>query len=197
VGQRAGILPDQQSPVLEELELPSPAQRLVSRIGGYRLAHADCSADPLGASRAHWGRLREQQRPGRRQHFGCGASHPDRLLVTAFTSDPARGDIVVFTTPHRAQEVCGAGGTFVKRLIGLSGETVSERNGVVFIDGKKLDEPYVSTSRRDDKTGSWHVPRGQYFLLGDNRTSSCDSRFWGSVPRSKLIGKVVKIFRQG
>jgi signal peptidase I len=129
--------------------------------------------------------------------FGCGASHPDRLLVKAFTSDPARGDIVVFRTPRRAQVRCGVSGTFVKRLIGLPGETVSERSGIVFIDGRKLDEPYVKAGRRDDQTGSWHVASRKYFLLGDNRASSCDSRFWGSVPRSNLIGKVVKVFRQG
>ena len=129
--------------------------------------------------------------------FGCGASHPDRLLVRDFTSDPARGDIVVFRTPRRAQEACGVAGTFVKRVIGLPGETVSERKGVVFIGGKKLDEPYVSPERRDDTTRTWHVTSGEYFLLGDNRASSCDSRIWGSVPRRNLIGKVVKVFRQG
>jgi hypothetical protein len=58
-------------------------------------------------------------RPG----AGCGAAHPDRLLVRPLTSDPARGDIVVFTTPRRAMEVYGASGTFVKRLVGLPGET--------------------------------------------------------------------------
>ena len=129
--------------------------------------------------------------------FGCGASHPDRLLVRSFDSAPSRGDIVVFTTPPRAAEPCGAGGTFVKRLIGLPGETVAERDGVVFINGEKLNEPYLKADRRDDETSRWHVPDGQYFLMGDNRSSSCDSRFWGSVPRDKIIGKVVKIFRQG
>jgi signal peptidase I len=129
--------------------------------------------------------------------FGCGALHPDRLLVAAFGSAPRRGDIVVFKTPRRAREVCGAGGVFVKRLIALPRETVGERNGVVFVDGKKLSEPYVKADRRDDETRSWRVPDDEYFLMGDNRSSSCDSRFWGSVPRADLIGKVVKIFRQG
>ena len=127
--------------------------------------------------------------------IGCGALHPDRLLVRGFDSGQRRGDIVVFTTPRRA--VCGARGTFVKRLIGLPGETVAERDGVVSIDGKELSEAYVKPGRRDDLTRSWRVPQGRYFLMGDNRTSSCDSRFWGSVPRGNLIGRVAKIFRQG
>ena len=128
---------------------------------------------------------------------GCEASHPDRLLVRSFVSAPSRGDIVVFTTTARAVKTCGIGGTFVKRLVGLPGETVAERHGAVFINGDELNEPYVNASRRDTATGSWHVPDGEYFLMGDNRSSSCDSRFWGSVPREKLIGRVVKIFRQG
>jgi len=89
--------------------------------------------------------------------------------------------------------MCGASGTFVKRLVGLPGETVSERQGGhVYIDGKLLDDSYIQKERRsrDSTTGTWKVPKGQYFFMGDNRDQSCDSRRWGSVPRKNLIGKV-------
>ena len=107
--------------------------------------------------------------------------------------DPHRGEIVVFNTPQAAQEMCGASGTFVKRLIGLPGDTVTEKNGGnVYINGKKLNEPYIKPDRRarDSTTGTWRVPQGEYFFMGDNRGESCDSRRWGSVPRKNLIGKV-------
>ena len=83
------------------------------------------------------------------------------------------------------------GSTFVKRLIGLPGEQVSERDGFVFVDGKRLNEPYVRPFMRDHQTGSWRVSPGNYFFLGDNRVHSCDSRVWGSVPRSSLVGPVI------
>ena len=86
---------------------------------------------------------------------------------------------------------CGAGGTFVKRLIGLPGETWEERGGYVYINGKRLDEPYVLPRRRDARTiAPIKIPSGQYFMMGDNRSASCDSRAWGTVPRDDLIGKV-------
>ena len=85
----------------------------------------------------------------------------------------------------------------MKRLIGLSGETVSERDGYVYINGKKLNEPYIQNDRRDFEIGTWMVPKGEYFVMGDNRAQSCDSRQWGSIPGANIIGRVVKILRVG
>ena len=124
----------------------------------------------------------------------CEARFSDRVIVNrlAYRFDsPKRGQIVVFIAPPAASVQCGEGGTFVKRLIGLPGETVSERSGIISIDGKPLVEPYAANTRADTITGSWHVPAGQYFFLGDDRTHSCDSRTWGSVPRKNLIGPLL------
>jgi signal peptidase I len=128
---------------------------------------------------------------------GCAAHFSDRVLACRICldfSDPSRGDIIVFKTPPKAVQKCGEGGTFVKRLIGLPGETVSERDGFVYIDGRALKEPYIAQGHRDTQSGVWHVPKGQYFFMGDNRASSCDSREWGSVPRGNLIGTVFFVY---
>ena len=128
---------------------------------------------------------------------GCEARLSDRVLANRFIyhfRSPSRGEIIVFKTPPQAQARCGAGGTFVKRLIGLPGETVRERSGRIYIDGKFLKEPYVQPQNRDFDSGRWFVPKGHYFMMGDNRAQSCDSRRWGSVPRSDLIGPVFMIY---
>jgi signal peptidase I len=128
---------------------------------------------------------------------GCQAGTSDRVLANRFIfhfRDPKRGEVVVFETPPEAQRRCGAGGTFVKRIIALPGETVSERDGVIFIDGEKLDEPWVRPERRSTGTGGWVVPPGHYFMAGDNRRNSCDSRVWGPVSRENLIGPVFAIY---
>lgn len=128
---------------------------------------------------------------------GCLAAASDRVLanrVVFHLRDPKRGEVVVFQTPAEAQRRCGAGGTFVKRIIGLPGETVSERDGVIYIDGKKLDEPWLRPDRRSTGSGGWVVKPGQYFMAGDNRRNSCDSRVWGAVPRANLIGPVFAIY---
>ena len=134
-------------------------------------------------------------RPG----SGCEARFSDRVLANRFIyhfRKPHRGDIIVFKTPPQAEQRCGAGGTFVKRLVGLPGETWEEKNGFVFIDGKKLIEPYVKPDRRDTATSypARKVPPGMYFMMGDNRTQSCDSREWGPVPRGNLIGEVFSVY---
>ena len=100
-------------------------------------------------------------------------------------------------TPATAAIVCGSSGIFLKRIVGLPGEIVRERRGQIFVEGLKLSEPYVEPDRRDQMTGTWHVPLGMYFVLGDNRVLSCDSREWGSVSRRGLIGKVVGIRHGG
>lgn len=128
----------------------------------------------------------------------CEARFSDRVLACRFCFhfwSPKRGDIVVFKTPPAAQQRCGAGGTFVKRLIGLPGDRWEEKNGFVYINGKRLNEPYIQSTRRDAFTREEiTIPKGRYFMMGDNRSSSCDSREWGSVPKENLIGKVFAVY---
>jgi len=129
---------------------------------------------------------------------GCEARFSDRVLANRFIyhfRDPHRGEIIVFNTPEAARIKCGAGGTFVKRLIGLPGDTVEVRlkqgEGYVFINGKQLREPYIEPDRRPAEAfGPEKVAAGHYFMMGDNRSQSCDSREWGTVPRGNLIGEV-------
>jgi signal peptidase I len=125
---------------------------------------------------------------------GCGASHSDRILALRlwFGPDPDRGDIVTFEMPEAAAALCGAGGVFVKRVIALPGETVATRGGQVLVDGAELDEPYVEPGNRDNRPlAATAVPAESYFLMGDNRSSSCDSRDFGPIPRGALTAKVV------
>lgn len=126
---------------------------------------------------------------------GCDASFSDRVIANRLAyrfHDPHRGDIVVFDAPEAAERRCSEGGTFIKRIVGLPGEVISERAGVIYVDGKRLDEPYVDPHRRDTMTRTWpRIADGEYFMMGDNRTASCDSREWGTVPRGNLIGPVL------
>jgi signal peptidase I len=132
-----------------------------------------------------------------RPALGCEAPDSDRLAVRPYgDDDPERGDIVVFETPPKARDVCGAAGKYVKRVVALPGERWSEKAGVIYVDGVAAGEPYIHPDRRDDRTlAGGVIPAGQYLLLGDNRAHSCDSRFFGLVPRQDLVGKVVEIAR--
>ena len=124
---------------------------------------------------------------------GCKSRVADRVVADRLVyrfHEPERGDIIVFESPPQAKAACDASGAFIKRIVGLPGEFVSMRAGRVFINGTRLNEPYLRPAYRGDETASWgRNPSGGYFVLGDNRAMSCDSRRWGVVPRANIIGR--------
>ena len=131
---------------------------------------------------------------------GCLGEEPDRVAVSKVVyrvRDPQRGDIVAYDLSARAAERCGAeaGSTFMHRIIGVPGESVAVRSGVVFVDGRRLEEPYIAVGRRDrDSSPVRPVTKDAYYVLGDNRAQSCDSRVWGLVARDRLIGPKIATY---
>ena len=119
---------------------------------------------------------------------------------TLLPIDPVRrGDIIVFKYPEEPER------DFIKRVIGLPGETLELRSKRVYINGEPLDEPYVhyltppDTAEGDDfdvrvKYGPVTVPEGHYFMMGDNRDNSQDSRYWGFLPRGYIKGKALFVY---
>jgi signal peptidase I len=97
-----------------------------------------------------------------------------------------RGDVIVFRFPEDLRR------SYIKRVVGLPGETVEVRKGAVHIDGKTLTEPYVPQRYRDRASHPpFTVPEGAYYVLGDHRNTSNDSRTWGTVDKSFITGKAV------
>lgn len=125
-----------------------------------------------------------------RDGAGCEGTSSDRLIAFDYLfGDPKRGDLVAFRAPAAAAVMCGTAGTYLKRIVGLPGETFEERAGVVYIDDRPLAERWLRDDRRD--TESWpprRIPPGRYVVLGDNRKFSCDSRRFGAVARHSIIG---------
>jgi signal peptidase I len=112
------------------------------------------------------------------------------MLVKAayWCTDPERGDVIVFRPPPSAHSL----DEFVKRVIGLPGETIECKGGVVYIDGKPIEEPYAQGSTSD--FAATEVPEGFYFVMGDNRQNSSDSRVWGLLPRENIAGRIWFVF---
>jgi signal peptidase I len=99
---------------------------------------------------------------------------------------PTRGDIVVFRFPLDPER------RFIKRIIGLPGDSISVRDGQVWVNGEPLDEPYIASPPR--YSGEWEVQAGEVFVLGDNRNNSSDSQNWGALPLHDVIGKAVLVY---
>lgn len=125
----------------------------------------------------------------------------DRLIIEKVSyhfSNPQRGDIVVFRPPDEAI-ICSPDqplpirDAYIKRVVGLPGETVEVNNGQVWVNGKPLPENYIKDAP-NYPFPSITVPDDSYLVLGDNRNQSCDSHVWGFVPKQNIIGKAVVRF---
>lgn len=114
-----------------------------------------------------------------------------RILV--FTK-PKRGDIIVFKYPEDPSR------DFIKRVIGVEGDIIEERNKIVYVNGKPLNEPYVQHTDNSvgieprDNFGPYLVPKNKLFVMGDNRDQSYDSRYWGYVDMKDVKGKAFIIY---
>ena len=123
----------------------------------------------------------------------------DRILVQkAFFNwhDVREGDIVVFSHPPLEQCAGPQGGDLVKRVIALPGQTIYSSGNNVYINGKLLAEPYLPQPDPlgrpiASKQHPYRVPAGEFYMMGDNRAISCDSRYWGPIKGSSIVGKVV------
>jgi signal peptidase I len=149
----------------------------------------------------------------------------DRVVVSKLAyrlHHPRRGDIVVFDCPPRAPQGCPTGDhgalparavrglleaiglrqpsteEYIKRVIGLPGDTVEGRSGVVFVDGRQLREPYLPTGTVTSDFPRTTVGPGQLWVMGDNRGNSSDSRVFGVIQRSKVVGRaIVRVWPPG
>ncbi len=119
----------------------------------------------------------------------------DRMLVLKVGDSLSRGAIVVFTRPARDYSA-PAGEDLVKRIIGLPGETIWSRNDTVYIDGRPIAQPWLPRQERDalgQPIRRQTIRAGDYFMLGDFRGNSYDSRYWGQVPGTSIIGRVMLV----
>ena len=121
-----------------------------------------------------------------------GLTDQERIFINKFVYhlEPIeRGDIVVFLYPRDTSK------SYIKRVIAVGGDRVAISDGRVYVNGKRLREPYVPADFRDDRSmDEITVPQGSYFMLGDHRSSSSDSRDFGPVERKYVYGKAVFVY---
>jgi signal peptidase I len=123
-----------------------------------------------------------------------GLTDQERIFINKYTyklgaGSIGREDLVVFHYPYDPSQ------SYIKRIIGLPGDSIQIVDGTVYVNGKKLDEPYVPDEYRDHVAlEKKAVPANKYFVLGDHRSSSNDSRVWGFVDRKEIYGKAVFVY---
>jgi len=117
----------------------------------------------------------------------------DRIVVSKLSVEFGtihRGDVLVFKAPARVLSACGDDvADLVKRVIGLPGDHLTSKGNTIFVNGHALNQPWTHVEPLGKSIGNVTVPANSYFMMGDNEPSSCDSRYWGTVPRSSIIGK--------
>jgi signal peptidase I len=123
--------------------------------------------------------------------YGVKAPFTDKVVIPV--SDPQRRDVIVFEYPEDTSK------DYIKRVVGVPGDVILVRNKELYVNGELQDEPYVRHSSPDiapqrDNFGPATVPEGKYFVMGDNRDESHDSRFWGFVDREKIVGKALILY---
>ena len=114
----------------------------------------------------------------------------DRIIVNMLLyrfGQPQRGDVIVFRWPPDPTR------DFIKRVVAVGGETVEINKNNLLVNGRRIAEPYLPRETMNDY-GPFKVPQGSYFVMGDNRNNSDDSRYWGTVPRGNIIGKALVIY---
>jgi signal peptidase I len=126
---------------------------------------------------------------------GCSSRRADRVDFVAPSGQPRRRTIVVVRPPRREGLACPRG-LLLERVVGVPGDLWEERRGLVFIDGHRLSEFYIRADRRERRTiAPTRIPRGHYFVMGDNRLTRCDSRGWGALPSSRIVGVFLALRR--
>ncbi|GAB4112401.1 MAG: signal peptidase I [Candidatus Caldatribacteriota bacterium] len=114
----------------------------------------------------------------------------ERLIANKISyrfESPQRGEIIIFKPPFPTNR------NYIKRIIGIPGDKIQIINGIVYVNDKQLEEPYVEYQSYENLS-TVIVPEDSYFVLGDNRPNSSDSRYWGFVPRKNIIGKTWVLF---
>jgi signal peptidase I len=121
----------------------------------------------------------------------------DRIIVSKLSVTLGHvniGDVVVFRAPPEVASRCGAAvSDLVKRVIGVPGDTITSKGDTIYVNGLALHENWPHQEPLGPPLVRTTIPAGSYFVMGDNHADSCDSRFWGLVPRADIVGKVTTV----